>query len=233
MAATLRQQSVNWCPSTHACVEFFDGKKSAVPLSCISTSESGKSVRVGDEVEVKWTDGKKYTAAVTALGGRKQMDAVLATLSSDEALSDDEKEGEERPKSQSEVDKDGELTDDTGCWLGDPNGEQVWIEGADQGKVLASEFISDTPAKLAVHLMTVLFTETQLQTGNCTPTPSGRPLLDQRTINGIRLHVQYKYPEVDPHVWKHIIQVNMNSKCRTLRASAKKSSAASTVKPGV
>ena len=69
---------------------------------------------------------------------------------------------------------------------GDPNGEQVWIEGADQGKVLASEFISDTPAKLAVHLMTVLFTETQLQTGNCTPTPSGRPLLDQRTINGIR-----------------------------------------------
>ena len=58
----------NILASTHACVEFFDGKKSAVPLSCLSTTESGKSVRVGDEVEVKWTDGKKYTAAVTALG---------------------------------------------------------------------------------------------------------------------------------------------------------------------
>ena len=78
-------------------------------------------------------------------------------------------------------------SDFTGCWLGDPNGEQVWIEGAEQGKVLASEFISGTPSKLAIHLMTVLFMETQLRTGNCTPTPSGRPLLDQRTINGIRL----------------------------------------------
>lgn len=90
--------------STHACVEFSDGKKSAVPLSCIDSSESDKP-RVGDAVEVKWTDGKKYTATITALGqvhvnalkgvitvliagGRKQMDSVLATLSdSDEALS--------------------------------------------------------------------------------------------------------------------------------------------------
>ena len=55
--------------STHACVEFSDGKKSAVPLLCItSTSESDKSIRVGDNVEVKWTDGSFYTATITALG---------------------------------------------------------------------------------------------------------------------------------------------------------------------
>ena len=39
-------------------------------------------------------------------------------------------------------------SDFTGCWLGNPNGEQVWIEGAEQGKVLAAEFISNTPSKL-------------------------------------------------------------------------------------
>ena len=46
-----------------------------------------------------------------------------------------------------------------GCWLGDPNGEKMWVPGGDAKKVLAAEVVSDNPAKLALALLSVFFTE--------------------------------------------------------------------------
>ncbi|KAL5503339.1 hypothetical protein EMCRGX_G010269 [Ephydatia muelleri] len=95
------------------------------------------------------------------------------------------------------------------CWLGNPNGPNIWIPGGDSNKVLAAELVSgNQPSKLAVQLMSIFFSAKELQAGNCTPTPSGRPLLDANILNGIRL---------DETVWKKIVQVNLNAKCRTAR----------------
>lgn len=72
-----------------------------------------------------------------------------------------------------------------GCWLGDPNGKKVWIPGGDAKKVLAAEVVSDNPAKLALALMCVFFTEQEMASSNCTPAPS-RQLLNPNIISGIQ-----------------------------------------------
>ena len=46
-----------------------------------------------------------------------------------------------------------------GCWLGNPKGEKVWVPGGDPKNVLAAEVVSDSPAKLALALLNVIFTE--------------------------------------------------------------------------
>eukprot|EP00731_Ephydatia_muelleri_P023102 Em0015g685a len=46
-----------------------------------------------------------------------------------------------------------------GCWLGNPKGEKVWVPGGDPKNVLAAEVVSDGPAKLALALLNVIFTE--------------------------------------------------------------------------
>ena len=77
-----------------------------------------------------------------------------------------------------------------GCWLGDPSSNlsenrKVWVQKADATKVQTAEIISRTPVKLALNLMTTLFSEEELARGNCTPT-KGRELLNPRVILGIR-----------------------------------------------
>ncbi|KAL5477676.1 hypothetical protein EMCRGX_G024501 [Ephydatia muelleri] len=47
----------------------------------------------------------------------------------------------------------------SGCWLGNPKGEKVWVPGGDPKNVLAAEVVSDGPAKLALALLNVIFTE--------------------------------------------------------------------------
>eukprot|EP00731_Ephydatia_muelleri_P006851 Em0003g1099a len=61
----------------------------------------------------------------------------------------------------------------------------------------------------------------ELGSGNCTPAP-GRQLLNPAIIQGIRLHVNYKYPadsDEEKARWKKLLHINLNSKCRNARAS--------------
>ena len=73
-----------------------------------------------------------------------------------------------------------------GCLLGDPEGENVYIDGVVPARVISSEFMAKSPEKLALNLLGVFFTQDQLTKGNCTPTPDHKDLLDPRIINGIR-----------------------------------------------
>ena len=54
----------------------------------------------------------------------------------------------------------------TGCWLENPKGEKVWVPGGDPKKVLAAEVVSDSPAKLALALLNVFFTEKEMASSN-------------------------------------------------------------------
>lgn len=52
-----------------------------------------------------------------------------------------------------------------GCWLDDPHShinesKKMWVSNGDAQKVAMAESISTGPAKLAVHLLTVLFKRT-------------------------------------------------------------------------
>ncbi|KAL5510587.1 hypothetical protein EMCRGX_G006153 [Ephydatia muelleri] len=76
-----------------------------------------------------------------------------------------------------------------GFWLGDPNahlksGKKLWIT-------------SD---------------QKEIANGNCTPTVSNRPLLNQAFVHGIRFE-----SGVEPERWKTILQKNLNGKCRSFR----------------
>ncbi len=80
----------------------------------------------------------------------------------------------------------------TGVWFGDPRshiseGRKVWIEGVDADKVVSAETLSPSPDKLAVNLLMVLFSMTEVASGNCTtPKRSDIHLLDQKMIGAIR-----------------------------------------------
>ena len=74
-----------------------------------------------------------------------------------------------------------------GCLLGDPEGENVYIDGGVPARVMSSEFMAKSPEKLALNLLGAFFTQNQLTKGNCTPTPDHKDILDPRIINGIRL----------------------------------------------
>ncbi|KAL5515145.1 hypothetical protein EMCRGX_G000270 [Ephydatia muelleri] len=108
-----------------------------------------------------------------------------------------------------------------GCWLGDPNGEKVWVPEGDAKKVLAAEVVSDTAAKLALALLSVFFTDQEMARSNCTPAPS-RQLLNPNIISGIHRHIKYKFPQTNEQQWQKILHVNMNSKCRSLRNKEKR-----------
>eukprot|EP00731_Ephydatia_muelleri_P025173 Em0017g256a len=72
-----------------------------------------------------------------------------------------------------------------------------------------------------LNLLTVFFCKEELGSGNCTPAP-GRQLLNPAIIQGIRLHVNYKYPadsDEEKARWKKLLHINLNSKCRNARAS--------------
>ena len=77
-------------------------------------------------------------------------------------------------------------------WLGDPwshlsEGKKIWIEGADPGRISAAESTSYNAEKLALNLLTALFSLLELSIGNCTPAKRNDiKLLDQRKIQGIR-----------------------------------------------
>ena len=71
-----------------------------------------------------------------------------------------------------------------GCWLGDPNthineGKKSWIVDGDEKKIAMTESVSDTPAKLAVAILTSLFSMEELGAGCCTPAK------DQNTLNPV------------------------------------------------
>eukprot|EP00731_Ephydatia_muelleri_P024420 Em0016g691a len=116
--------------------------------------------------------------------------------------------------------------DKGGCWLGNPHShvqemKKVWIPKGETNKVSMAEAISTDPARLAVNLLTVFFCKEEPGSGNCTPAP-GRQLLNPAIIQGIRLHVNYKYPadsDEEKARWKILLHINLNSKCRNARAS--------------
>ena len=71
-----------------------------------------------------------------------------------------------------------------GCWLGDPNthineGKKTWIVDGDEKKIAMTGSVSDTPAKLAVAILTSLFSMEELGAGRCTPAK------DQNTLNPV------------------------------------------------
>eukprot|EP00731_Ephydatia_muelleri_P013726 Em0007g1036a len=80
--------------------------------------------------------------------------------------------------------------------------------------------MAKSPEKLALNLLGVFFTQDQLTKGNCTPTPDHKDLLDPRIINGIRLHLKYKYPMDDKDQeqmrWKAVLS-KLNAKCQSFR----------------
>eukprot|EP00731_Ephydatia_muelleri_P033187 Em0026g7a len=82
-------------------------------------------------------------------------------------------------------------------------GEYVGIDGILQGRVIACEFMAKTPEKMALNLIGLFFTKDQLRKGNCTPTISHKEILDHSIINGIRLHMKFKYPAGDQEERKH------------------------------
>eukprot|EP00731_Ephydatia_muelleri_P035425 Em0123g6a len=75
-------------------------------------------------------------------------------------------------------------TASAGCWLGDPNthineGKKTWIVDGDEKKIAMTGSVSDTPAKLAVAILTSLFSMEELGAGRCTPAK------DQNTLNPV------------------------------------------------
>jgi len=83
-------------------------------------------------------------------------------------------------------------------WLGDPRshlseGRKIWIEGVKQERINAAESVSYNADKLALNLLSALFSTTDLATGNCTqPKREGIHLLDQKKILGIRRKLMFK-----------------------------------------
>lgn len=79
-----------------------------------------------------------------------------------------------------------------GVWLGNPSthhseGKKVWIEGADQDWVRAAETRSYSAEKLAINLLTALYSLDELSTGSCTePKKVNIKLLNQKKLAGIR-----------------------------------------------
>ena len=83
-----------------------------------------------------------------------------------------------------------------GYWFGD---RQVYIESISPTVVMHAENVSTNPAKLAVNLLTCLFTPEQLATGNCTkPNRQDIELLDQKMVQAIRgkLQLMIKSPNI-------------------------------------
>ena len=84
-------------------------------------------------------------------------------------------------------------------WLGDPRshlseGRKIWIEGVKQERINAAESVSYNADKLALNLLSALFSTTDLATGNCTSTKEGghsspRP---KKKILGIRRKLMFK-----------------------------------------
>ena len=139
-----------------------------------------------------------------------------------------------------------------GVWLGDPRshhseGKKVWTEGAHPERVSAAVSVSYDAEKLALNLLSALFTLTELATGNCTqPKKDCYHLLDQKKIHGIRrmyIHhtncmsslvhlllsfpssvpVNYKFPlplTEEGARWKTIVKDKLNVKCRGFRPKA-------------
>ena len=112
----------------------------------------------------------------------------------------------------------------------------------DEKKTPMPESVSDTPAKLAVAILTSLFSMEELGAGCCTPANDWNTL-NPVYIRGIRsklqydhskfifiVHLMYKYPEAsaveEEKKWKRILHINMNSKCRNSRAALKTKSSA-------
>ena len=83
-----------------------------------------------------------------------------------------------------------------GCWLGDPNthineGKKTWIVDGDEKKIAMAESMSDTPAKLAVAILTALFSMEELGAGCCTQAKD-RNTLNPVYIRGIRSKLHRK-----------------------------------------
>ena len=76
-----------------------------------------------------------------------------------------------------------------GVYLGDPRNphSRVFVKGITQDAIVMAENSGATPERLAVNLLTVLFTETELANGNCTkPRKDGIMQLDGTKVKAIR-----------------------------------------------
>eukprot|EP00731_Ephydatia_muelleri_P002744 Em0001g2744a len=144
----------------------------SLPIRATWLYDAPSNLKVNDVCEVKWTDRKVYKAMIVTLGGHVKMEAKLAEMA----------EGKPELKAQVSclqtqvtyllrIRAQTESTDSStesssqcgsGCWLGDPNGEKMWVPGGDAKKVLAAQVVSDNPAKLALALLSVFFTDLKL-----------------------------------------------------------------------
>ena len=73
-----------------------------------------------------------------------------------------------------------------GVWLGNAR-EKIFIKDIDAQGIMHAENISNSPQKLAVNLLSAMFSHTELAGGNCTKAiRDDILLLDQKKIRGIR-----------------------------------------------
>ncbi|KAL5475311.1 hypothetical protein EMCRGX_G027401 [Ephydatia muelleri] len=173
-------------------VLFDDGSSSTIPVTRIVESAS-RILKVGETVEVQWSDKAIYEATIQALGNQKDMEELIDALQGEEGSAD-----EEDHETDEEIQK--------GCWLGNPAAtdakQRVWTTRTTPDKLASAEFTAKNAPKLALNLMRALFSDDKLVNGCCTPSPSGYKILDQTIISGIRS--------------------NMNAKCRSLRSRSPK-----------
>lgn len=82
------------------------------------------------------------------------------------------------------------LDSSSGCVFGNPFGgidQRIWLPKPSQREVAATVAVSKDATKLAIKLLSLLFTKEELSNGICTTgCDSDRSLLDQNRIEGIR-----------------------------------------------
>ena len=78
------------------------------------------------------------------------------------------------------------LSASTGVLLGSPD-SPILIQNLKRESVLHAEVTANSPQKLALNLLEVLFTHEELSTGNCTkPMRADIKILDSTKLQGIR-----------------------------------------------
>ncbi|KAL5499320.1 hypothetical protein EMCRGX_G010710 [Ephydatia muelleri] len=86
---SLRVQSAKWGPPTHAMVLFDDGSSSTIPVTRI-VEPASRILKVGETVEVQWSDKAIYEATIQALGNQKDMEELIDALQGEEGSADEE-----------------------------------------------------------------------------------------------------------------------------------------------
>ncbi len=82
------------------------------------------------------------------------------------------------------------ISNDQGCILGDPNGppsKNTNLSSPSQHRITSIEAVSKGASKLALKLLSILFTKEEIAAGICVRSTGGEgSLLDQTKIQGIK-----------------------------------------------